>query len=103
MDRGKLGMKRTVLVEGYGIPLGRVLTSAGDSVAAREDPDGVGPIVEPHLPSDDEGKVPRARTAEILADPAALKGFAEARESGQTGDIVYGVDAARALLAERGR
>jgi predicted transcriptional regulator len=42
-------------------------------------------------------------TAEILADPAALRGLAEARESEQSGDITYGVDAARALLAERKR
>ncbi len=42
-------------------------------------------------------------TAEILADPAALRGLAEARESEQAGDVVYGVEAARALLAERKR
>ena len=29
-------------------------------------------------------------TAEILADPAALRGLAEARESEQAGNIVYG-------------
>lgn len=28
VDRGKLGMKRSVMVEGYGIPLGRVLAGA---------------------------------------------------------------------------
>jgi hypothetical protein len=42
-------------------------------------------------------------TAEILADPAALRSLAEAMESEQTGDVVYGVEAARALLAERKR
>ncbi len=42
-------------------------------------------------------------TAEILADPAALRGLADARESEQAGDIIYGVAAARALLAERKR
>jgi predicted transcriptional regulator len=42
-------------------------------------------------------------TAEILADPAALRGLAEARESEQAGDVVYGAEAARALLAERRR
>jgi PHD/YefM family antitoxin component YafN of YafNO toxin-antitoxin module len=42
-------------------------------------------------------------TAEILADPAALRGLAEAREAEQAGDVVYGVEAARALLAERKR
>lgn len=42
-------------------------------------------------------------TAEVLADPAALRALAEARESEQAGDITYGVEAARALLAERKR
>jgi predicted transcriptional regulator len=45
----------------------------------------------------------RRETAEILADPAALRGLAEARESEQAGDVVYGTEAARALLAERKR
>ncbi len=42
-------------------------------------------------------------TVEILADAAALRGLAEARDSVQAGDVVYGVEAARALLAERRR
>jgi predicted transcriptional regulator len=42
-------------------------------------------------------------TAEILADPAALRGLAEAQESEQAGDVLYGAEAARALLAERKR
>lgn len=42
-------------------------------------------------------------TAEILADPAALRGLAEAREAEQAGDVAYGTEAARALLAERKR
>lgn len=42
-------------------------------------------------------------TAEILADPAALRGLAEARESEQAGDVVYGAEAAHALLVERKR
>jgi PHD/YefM family antitoxin component YafN of YafNO toxin-antitoxin module len=42
-------------------------------------------------------------TAEILADPEALRGLAEARESEQAGDVVYGAEAARGLLAERKR
>jgi PHD/YefM family antitoxin component YafN of YafNO toxin-antitoxin module len=45
----------------------------------------------------------RRETAEILADPAALRGLAEARESEQAGDIVYGIEAARALLTDRKR
>ncbi len=36
-------------------------------------------------------------TAEILADPGALRGLAEARESEQAGDVVYGAEAARAI------
>jgi predicted transcriptional regulator len=40
-------------------------------------------------------------TAEILADPSALRGLAGARESEQSGDVVYGAEAVRALLAER--
>jgi predicted transcriptional regulator len=42
-------------------------------------------------------------TAEILADPSALRGLSGARESEQAGDVAYGVEAARALLAERQR
>jgi len=42
-------------------------------------------------------------TAEILADPVALRGLAEARESELAGDVIYGTEAARALLAERKR
>jgi hypothetical protein len=42
-------------------------------------------------------------TAGILADPAALRGLAEARESEQAGGVPYGVEAARAVLAERTR
>jgi predicted transcriptional regulator len=40
-------------------------------------------------------------TAEILADPVVLRNLAEARESELAGDVVYGTEAARALLAER--
>lgn len=40
-------------------------------------------------------------TAEILADPVALRSLAEARESELAGNVVYGTEAARALLAER--
>jgi PHD/YefM family antitoxin component YafN of YafNO toxin-antitoxin module len=42
-------------------------------------------------------------TAEILADPAALRGLAEARESEHAADVVCGTEAARALLAERNK
>jgi hypothetical protein len=40
-------------------------------------------------------------TAEIKADPDALRALAEARQSVRDGDVVFGTEAARALL--RGR
>jgi hypothetical protein len=40
-------------------------------------------------------------TAEIKADPDALRALAEAREAVRSGDVVYGTDAARALLKRR--
>lgn len=45
----------------------------------------------------------RRETAEILVDPAALTSLAEARESVRAGDVAYGTEAVRALLAERKR
>jgi predicted transcriptional regulator len=38
-------------------------------------------------------------TAEIKADADALRALAEARESVRSGDVVYGSDAVRALVA----
>lgn len=40
-------------------------------------------------------------TAEVLADPEALRALAEARQGVAEGDIVYGADAIRSLV--RGR
>lgn len=40
-------------------------------------------------------------TAEVRADPEALRALAEARQAVQDSDVVYGTDAVRALL--RGR
>lgn len=40
----------------------------------------------------------RRETAEVKADPEALRALAEAREAVSAGDVVYGVDAARSLL-----
>ena len=40
-------------------------------------------------------------TAEIKADPDALRALAEAREAIRDGEIEYGPDAARALLKRR--
>lgn len=40
-------------------------------------------------------------TAEVRADPDALRALADARESVREGDVVYGVDAVRALVRQR--
>lgn len=40
-------------------------------------------------------------TAEVKADPATLRALAEARESVRQGDVVYGTEAVRALIAGR--
>ena len=40
-------------------------------------------------------------TAEVKADPEALRALAEARQAVQDGDVVYGTDAVRALLRDR--
>lgn len=40
-------------------------------------------------------------TAEIKADPDTLRALAEAREDVRGGDVVYGTEAARALLNGR--
>lgn len=40
-------------------------------------------------------------TAEIEADPDALRSLAEAREAVRAGDVVYGTEAVRALLEGR--
>jgi predicted transcriptional regulator len=40
-------------------------------------------------------------TAEVTADPEALRALAEARQAVQEGDVVYGTDAVRDLLKGR--
>lgn len=40
-------------------------------------------------------------TAEIKADPDALRALAEAREAARDGDVLHGVDAVKALLTTR--
>ena len=40
-------------------------------------------------------------TAEVRADPEALRALAEARQAVQEGDVVYGTDAVRAMLRDR--
>jgi hypothetical protein len=55
----------------------------------------------PRFPPEDEEYLSARETAEILADPAALRALAEARESEQFVDVTYGAEATRALLDER--
>ena len=43
----------------------------------------------------------RRETAEVKSDPEALRALAEARESVRSGDVVYGVESARALVRDR--
>ena len=40
-------------------------------------------------------------TAEVKADADTLRALAEAREAVAAGDVVYGTDAVRALIAQR--
>jgi predicted transcriptional regulator len=40
-------------------------------------------------------------TAEVKADPATLRALAEARDGVRQGDVVYGTEAVRALIAGR--
>ena len=40
-------------------------------------------------------------TAELKADPEALRALAEAREGVRAGDVIYGVEAVRALIEGR--
>ncbi|MGH3446902.1 MAG: Arc family DNA-binding protein [Nocardioidaceae bacterium] len=48
-----------------------------------------------------EAYLAQRETAEIRADPDALRALAEAREAVRTGDVSYGTDAARQLLKHR--
>lgn len=48
-----------------------------------------------------EDYLARRETEEVKADPEALRALAEARESVRSGDVVYGVEAARALVRDR--
>ncbi len=48
-----------------------------------------------------EDYLARRETGEVKSDPEALRALAEARESVRAGDVVYGVEAARALVRDR--
>jgi transposase len=70
VDRGKLGMKRSLLVEGKGIPLGRVLAPASrhDSpllAPALDKPGDIGPLPEDITVHLDAGYDPRKTRDEL--------------------------------------
>ncbi|MEO8750243.1 MAG: hypothetical protein ABI384_07575 [Allobranchiibius sp.] len=48
-----------------------------------------------------EDYLARRQTEDVKADPEALCALAEARESVRAGDVVYRVEAARALIRDR--
>lgn len=48
-----------------------------------------------------EAYLAHRETEEIKSDPETLRALAEARESVRAGDVVYGAEAARALLRDR--
>ena len=97
VDRGKLGMKRSLLVEGYGIPLGRVLAPAN-----RHD----SPLLAPTLDKlDDLGPLPDDITVHLDAGYDSQKTRDELAARGMTGrdraQGRQGPDPGRAALARR--
>lgn len=48
-----------------------------------------------------EAYLAQRETEEIKSDPEALRALAEARESIRDGDVVFGTEAARALVRDR--
>jgi IS5 family transposase len=97
VDRGKLGMKRSLMVEGKGIPLGRVLAPANrhDSPLLAPTPDRL----------DNNGPLPDNITVHLDAGYDSQKTRDELAGRGMTGEIAYkgdkGPDPGRAALAHR--
>ncbi|MEU0156243.1 IS5 family transposase, partial [Micromonospora fulviviridis] len=79
VDRGKQGMKRSIMVDGYGIPLGRVLAGAN-----RHDSPLLAPTLE-HL--DDLGPLPQSITVHLDAGYDSATTRALLTERGLTGEI----------------
>jgi transposase len=81
VDRGKLGMKRSLLVEGYGIPLGRVLAPAN-----RHD----SPLLAPTLDKLGElGPLPDEITVHLDAGYDSQKTLDELAGRGMAGEIAH--------------
>jgi transposase len=96
VDRRKQGMKRSLMVEGRGIPLGRVLAPAN-----RHD----SPLLAPTLDKlDDIGPLPDDITVHLDAGYDSQKTRDELAGRGLTGDIAHGRQGShpgRAALARR--
>jgi transposase len=93
VDRGKLGMKRSLLVEGRGIPLGRVLAPA-----SRHD----SPLLSPTLDKlDDLGPLPGGITVHLDAGYDSQKTRDELAERGMHGEIAHKGDKAPIQASQR--
>jgi transposase len=93
VDRGKLGMKRSLLVEGYGIPLDRVLAPA-----SRHD----SPLLAPTLDKLDElGPLPDDVTVHLDAGYDSQKTRDELAARGMTGGIARKCDEAPIRAGQR--
>jgi transposase len=93
VDRRKLGMKRSLLVEGYGIPLGRVLAPAN-----RHD----SPLLAPTLDKlHDIGPLPDDITVHLDAGYDSQKTRDELGEREMTGEIAHKGDKAPIQAGQR--
>ena len=93
VDRGKLGMKRSLMVEGRGIPLGRVLAPANrhDSPLLAATPDKL----------DDVGPLPGDITVHLDAGYDSQKTLDELAGRGMTGEIAHKGDKAPIQAGQR--
>jgi transposase len=93
VDRGKQGMKRSILVEGYGIPLGRVLAGAN-----RHD----SPLLSSTLDKlDDLGPLPQDITVHLDAGYDSQKTRDTLAEHKMTGHIAHKGDKAPIQASQR--
>jgi transposase len=93
VDRGKQGMKRSCMVDGYGIPLGRVLAGAN-----RHD----SPLLAPTLARlDDLGPLPEDVTVHLDAGYDSAVTRALLAERGLTGEIAHKGDKAPIQAGQR--
>ncbi|WP_319461064.1 IS5 family transposase [Micromonospora sp. RTP1Z1] len=93
VDRGKQGMKRSSMVDGYGIPLGRVLAGAN-----RHDSPLLGPTLD-HL--DDLGPLPDEVTVHLDAGYDSAVTRTLLAERGLTGKIAHKGDKAPIQAGQR--